>query len=274
MSLRNILVTVDTGKSCAQRLDYALALAARHDAHLTGLYVHDTTDIPGDVVSQLTEAAVKAHDEALADIRAQTQATFDEAVGRAGYTARSEWRSELGDPTQITAVLSRYFDLIVAGQWDPDSDEEQIPPEDLVLASGRPVLIVPHSFSLRTMGEHAIVAWNGSREGARAVADAMPILEATKDVTVLVVNPDRTMGDTPGSAIALHLARHGINAEAAHITSRDIEVGDVLLNNVSDRGADIVVMGGYGTPRLRELIMGGMTRSILKHMTVPVLMSH
>ncbi|MEO1227250.1 MAG: universal stress protein, partial [Pseudomonadota bacterium] len=94
------------------------------------------------------------------------------------------------------------------------------------------------------------------------LADAMPILEATKDVTVLVVNPDRSMGDTPGSAIALHLARHGINAEAAHITSRDIEVGDVLLNNVSDRGADIVVMGGYGTPRLRELIMGGMTRSI------------
>ena len=136
------------------------------------------------------------------------------------------------------------------------------------------MLIVPHSFSLRTMGEHAIVAWNGSREGARAVADAMPILEATKDVTVLVINPDRSMGDTPGSAIALHLARHGITAEAAHITSRDIDVGDVLLNNVSDRGADLVVMGGYGTPRLRELIMGGMTRSILKHMTVPVLMSH
>jgi len=272
--MRNILVTVDHGKTCAQRTDYALALADNHDAHLTGLYVHDSVDIPGYVMSQLTDIAIKAHDAALADIEEEVQGAFEEAVRRAGYTGRSGWRSEIGDPTHITAVLSRYADLVVAGQWDPEGDEDQIPPEDLVLASGRPVLIVPHSFDFRSIGDHVIVAWNGSREGARAVADAMPILEESKKVTVLVINPDRSMGDTPGSTLALHLARHGINAEAAHITSRDVEVADVLLNNVSDRGADMVVMGGYGTPRIRELVMGGMTRSVLKHMTVPVLMSH
>lgn len=274
MSMRNILVTIDSGKTCAKRLDYALALANKHDAHLTGLYVHDTPDIPGYVMSQLTETAIKARDEALQEIETEVHASFEEAIRRAGYTGRSEWRAEIGDPTHITAILTRYADLVVAGQWDPDGDEDQIPPEDLVLASGRPVFIVPHSFALRSIGDHVIVAWNGSREGARAVADAMPILEASRQVTVLVINPDRSMGDTPGSALALHLARHGINAEAAHITSRDIEVADVLLNNVSDRGADMVVMGGYGTPRLRELVMGGMTRSVLKHMTVPILMSH
>jgi nucleotide-binding universal stress UspA family protein len=274
MSMRNILVTVDTGKACAKRLDYALALATKHDAHLTGLYVHDTADIPGYVMSQLTEVAVRARDEAMSEIEDGVHAAFEDAIRRAGYTGRSEWRTEIGDPTHITALLSRYADLVVAGQWNPDGDEDQIPPEDLVLASGRPVFIVPHSFDMRAIGDHVIVAWNGSREGARAVADAMPMLEASQKVTVLVINPDQTMGDTPGSALALHLARHGINAEAAHITSHDIEVADVLLNNVSDRGADTIVMGGYGTPRLRELVMGGMTRSILKHMTVPVMMSH
>lgn len=274
MSLRNILVTVDNSKTCAQRVEYALALADKHDAHLTGLYVHDTANIPGYVVSQLTAAAVRAHDEALDEMRDEAKAAFEEGVRRAGYAGRSEWRAESGDPTEVTAVLGRYVDFIIAGQQDPEIEDEQIRPEDLVLASGRPVLIVPHSFAFRTLAEHVIVAWNGGREAARAVADAMPILETSKKVTVLVVNPDRSMGDTPGSAIALHLARHGIDAEAAHITSSELEVADILLNNVSDRGADMVVMGGYGTPRLRELVMGGMTRSILRHMTVPVMMSH
>ncbi|MEM7443508.1 MAG: universal stress protein [Pseudomonadota bacterium] len=274
MSLKSILIAVDSGKACAARVDYALALADKHDAHAMGLHVQEVPEIPGYVMSQLTAEAVRVRDEALEEITQKAQGIFDDSVRRAGRFDRSEWRAEIGDPASITANLGRYADLIVAGQVDPDGDADQLVPEDLVLSSGRPVLIVPHSFDYRAVGDHIVVAWNGSREGARAVSDAMPLLEASQKVTVLVINQDQTVVDLPGSEIALHLARHGIEAEAVHVTSPTLEPADVLLNNVSDRGADLVVMGGYGTPRLREIVMGGMTRSILRHMTVPILMSH
>jgi nucleotide-binding universal stress UspA family protein len=119
------------------------------------------------------------------------------------------------------------------------------------------------------------VAWNAGREASRAVNDALPLLTRAKVVRILAINPDRTgeHGEEVGADVALHLARHGVNADVSVVGS-DIGDADMLLSQVSDFGADLIVMGAYGHSRARELILGGMTRHVLHHMTVPVFMSH
>ena len=147
--------------------------------------------------------------------------------------------------------------------------------EEVVLTSGKPILVIPYIGAGKAMGKRVLVAWDASREAARAVADAMPMLEQADEVMVLAVNPGNgAHGAEPGADIALHLARHGIKAEAQHIEAHDISVADVLLSRVADLSVDLIVMGAYGHSRLREIILGGVTRQVFEQMTVPVLMTH
>jgi nucleotide-binding universal stress UspA family protein len=146
----------------------------------------------------------------------------------------------------------------------------------MVVNSGRPILVVPHNGETTSLGEHSVIAWDGSREAARAVTDAIPLLKLSKLVQVLIINPQRqgdAHGEEPGADIALFLSRHGIKIEVAtrfggHST------GATILTACKELGADLLVMGGYGHSRFREMIMGGTTRTILERMTIPVLMSH
>jgi nucleotide-binding universal stress UspA family protein len=122
-----------------------------------------------------------------------------------------------------------------------------------------------------------VIAWNSAREAARAVHDAMPLLIAAEAVTVLTIDPregPQGHGELPGADISLHLARHGVKAQVERTVSADLPVGEVLLSRLADLGADLLVMGAYGHSRMRELLLGGATRSLLQSMTVPVLMSH
>ncbi len=122
-----------------------------------------------------------------------------------------------------------------------------------------------------------MVAWNASREAARAVRDAMPLLEQSQSVDLVTFRPKSSQGahgELPGADIALHLTRHGINVDVQQLGGTDIDVGNALLSHVADRGSDLLVMGGYGHSRLREFVLGGATRTILSSMTVPVLMAH
>jgi nucleotide-binding universal stress UspA family protein len=147
--------------------------------------------------------------------------------------------------------------------------------EQVVLSSGRPVLVVPYIGWTKTLGERITIAWDGGRESARAVADALPLLKKAKAVTVLVINPEKgNHGEEPGADIALHLARHGVNAEVRRARFDDVDTGNAILSQVADLSSDLLVMGAYGHSRLRELVIGGVTRTIFEEMTVPVLMSH
>jgi len=120
-----------------------------------------------------------------------------------------------------------------------------------------------------------LVAWNGSREATRAVHDALPLLRRAEKVTVLSIDPDEDAEPRlPGADVSLHLARHGVTAQAATIAGTDVAVGDLLLSYAADHDIDLIVMGAYGHTRLREVVLGGATRTLLRHMTVPVLMSH
>ena len=140
--------------------------------------------------------------------------------------------------------------------------------------------MVPYIGAGERLGTRVMVAWDGGREAARAVGDALPLLARAESVAVLVINPSQDgHGEQPGADIALHLARHGITVEAQHLEAQhleaqDLSVGDALLSRLADQDIDLLVMGAYGHSRLRELVLGGVTRKIFQQMTVPVLMSH
>ena len=186
----------------------------------------------------------------------------------------------MGYASDVVSLNAKYVDLAIVSQADPD-DAESYPnpglPAEVALEAGRPVLVLPYIGAGKTLGKNVMVAWNGSREATRAVNDALPLLERAVKVSVLAVNPrdgGGDHGDVPSADISLHLARHGVKTEATQTVSNEIDVADVILSRIADTGCDLLVMGAYGHSRMRELMMGGVTRDILKHMTVPLLLSH
>jgi nucleotide-binding universal stress UspA family protein len=282
MTVKDILVFVDDAKACPARLAVATELAQKYDAHLTGLAIVGLPPIPAYVQANLPPDALQLqqrHVRAKAD---QAKANFDTAVAAAGREIRAEWREAHGDGrTDLVAELHcRYVDLAIIGQPDPDDErpETDFLAESLVFGAGRPLLVVPYIGAAGgTLGQRVIVAWDAGREATRAVNDALPFLEAAKWVEVLVINPAPGLGghgEEPGADVALHLSRHGVNATAEHLVAEDIDVADAILSRCADQGADLLVMGAYGHSRLREMVLGGVTHHILRHMTVPVLMSH
>jgi len=174
---------------------------------------------------------------------------------------------------------ARYSDLVIAGQRERDAEDDAgLAPEfvdELVLSAGRPVLLVPYAGRFPDTGKRVLVAWNASAEAARAVADALPLLARAENVNVVVFEPGRTgdHGEEPGADAALYLARHGVKATVSTYGSPDVDIGSQILSRAADNGADLIVMGAYGHSRMRELILGGATRTILESMTAPVLMS-
>jgi len=279
MSLKNILVQIDHRKAMPARLDYVLRLAQQHDAHLTGLHCATPVYLPNYIRAELPESVQRDQLAREAAEAEADKASFERVVSAAGYAAKAEWRASGGDPIDALTLHGRYADLVVVGQVDPDagSDEVADMPGSLALEVGRPVLAVPYVGKYPTVAEHILVAWNAGREATRAVNDALPLLKRAKKVTILAVNPRPGFfghGAQPGADIALHLARHGVKAEAAQLASDDIDPGDLLLSRASDLGSDLIVMGAYGRSRMRELVLGGVTRHMMAHMTVPLLLSH
>jgi nucleotide-binding universal stress UspA family protein len=276
MPLRDLLVHVGNDPGCGSRIDLAIRLAAAHEAHLTGLHVMVRPLIPGYVELQLPPEVHEIQDRRLREMAGEAETLFKERVRLGGV--QSEWRAVEGDLVESATLHARYADLTVVGQGLDLGEaprEQPFLPEELALAVGRPVLVVPRYGTFEAVGSRTLVAWNGSREATRAVNDAIPILQRAKKVTVLSVNPDGEPDRrVPSADISLHLARHGIKAEAAQTRATDIQAGDVILSYAADVGADLIVMGCYGHSRLREKVLGGATRDILEHMTVPVLMSH
>ncbi len=279
MSYKSVLVHLDDDRHCESRIEIASRLCQGFDAHLAGLYVMSQPELPRYARSRM--GADLFHDRVVEIQREQLEAMttrFQEHAKRAGMPG-AELRVSGKDAVDAVALHARYADLVIMGQADPEEDHAMMPPDfvDRVLLSvGRPVLVIPYAGSFPTIGKHVLLAWNASREAARAVADALPMLKGADKVTVFAVNPGRTgdHGKEPGADIALFLARHGVKAEVSASESGGMEVGPWLLSRAADLGTDLIVMGGYGHSRLRELALGGVTRTMLHHMTVPVLMSH
>lgn len=276
MSYKTILVHIDPAKRCSVRVDVAIRLAQQHDAHMVALHAIAPFDPPGYVMAEMGPAIVDAQRAAAANELARTEAEFNRQVSAAGLR-NVEWRSAVDDLVDAMTLHARYADLVVIGQTDAAADSHVLAdfPERLVLAVGRPVLILPSVGTFATIGKRILVAWNASREASRAVTDAIPLLQQADNVHVMAVNPKAgEHGTVPGADIGLYLARHGVRVEVKADHGAEIDVGNELLSRAADLDADLIVMGGYGHSRLKEWVLGGATRTILESMTVPVLMSH
>jgi nucleotide-binding universal stress UspA family protein len=279
MALKDILVHIDEGRHCQARLDAAIALASGHDAHLIGLYVLTRPNVPGYIQAQIPADVLRHQVKVIEDAATAAKTMFEDRVQRAGING--EWRCEEGQTVPVVSLHGRYADVVIVGQRDRSGDEgvdDPSMPDQLILSIGRPVLVVPHGGEFPVIGERVLVAWDASRLATRAVNDALPLLEKAREVIVMAINPktgeQEGHGEIPSADICLHLARHGIRAEAQHHYSDDLGAGALLLSRAVDEGIDLIVCGAYGHARWRELVLGGVTRHLLTHMTVPVLMSH
>jgi len=285
MALKDVVVHLDPNPRCAVRLGVAARLARRFDAHLTGVQVIDLPSAEffyGAAMPLVSGGSERVVDEMRAQAVAGSVAVetaFRESLRIDGI--EGEWRLVEGNVPSTVALHARYADVAVLGQVNPYEPHDGVGRDAVVvttvMSSGRPVLVVPFAGDFPTLGERVLVAWNASREAARAVNDALPILEKAAMVTVLAVNPRHGIGghgDVPAADIALHLARHGVRAEASHTVANDIPDGEALLSYAADIGADMIVAGAYGHSRAREMVFGGVTRTLLAEMTVPVFLSH
>jgi nucleotide-binding universal stress UspA family protein len=277
VTYKTILLHVNDERRVTGLVAAAAVLAARYEAHLIGLYV--MPPVPTYGVTTVGAGMIKA---SLGTFRAEAnrvQAAFEKATR--GLAFSTEWRLEDARSPGVAETImdhGRLTDLIIASQRDRDWDFSMLldEPERLAIESGRPVLIVPHQRTFSNFGRRITVAWNGTREAARATFDALPLLKDANNVRILWINPqdDPEAGDIPTAAIAGSLARHGVKCDGRMLLADNAKVGDVLRAEMEEDGSDLLVMGAYGQSRLREFVFGGATREVLRHMTVPVLMSH
>ncbi len=275
MSYKTILVHIDNEKRCAKRLEIAIQLAMKFDASLVGLHVFSPYAPPGYVMARMGPEIMEAQEKAAAELMSRTEENFHKQVSSVGL--ESEWHTAYDDLVYEMASLARYADIVVIGQSD-SSDESGTAmdfPERLVLTAGRPVLILPSVGDFTSIGKRILVAWNASREATRAITNAIPFLKLADSVCVMAVNPKASKHDNiPSEGIVRYLARHGVRVEINETHGIEIGVGNELLSRAADISADLIVMGGYGHSRFKELVLGGATRTILQSMTIPVLMSH
>jgi nucleotide-binding universal stress UspA family protein len=287
VALRDILVHLDQSERASVRLRLAVDLAARHGSRLTALYTPELT--PGQMASLRAAELGLASAEAMAKFnqsvhtgtserRLQLQAALTKLCG--GSHLDFEWQEVDGLASIILPQHARLADLCIVGQ-DGGISSESIGyefSEQLLFVTGRPVLLVPAAGTFNTLGRHIVVAWNASRAAARALHDALPMIEHAETVTVLAADgahvPGRP-GALPVEAIIKHLRRHSASAELVHIhVAPDHSIAAALLAEAHRLSADLLVSGAFGHPRLWEKLLGGVTQDLLRHMNLPVMMSH
>jgi nucleotide-binding universal stress UspA family protein len=284
MTIKDILVHLDDSERSKARLDIACCLAKRHAAHLKALYVIDIPPLPALYgnpnafvdVAGLAEMTAEALERARSAAKAVEQA-FWERLRRDDI--RGVWHLVEDVLPETAAAHARCADLMIVGQASPGEITPYSDlPGEMILSSGRPVLAIPYVGRFPEIGGDILIGWKSTREAARAVNDAIPLLQQARSVKVLAISSNREWQENeeevPAADIALHLARHGVKAEATHTVAAGMAEGEILLNMAADTGADLIVVGGYGHSRMREIVFGGVTRTLLSSMTVPVLFSH
>lgn len=300
MALRDILVCLDATAAGDARLELALTLAQAGKSHLTAVYLVPEpggwTNAPANVglpptvlgpvspegasvIGGLPVGAAAPVEQVLheADRADSVERRFRDEVS--GHTLEGEWhaldRAELAELVQ----LAQSADLTVLGQSASDDNDgaSWLRPDDLLIDSGRPVLVIPYAGTYQQVGRRVLAAWDGTREASRALHDALPLIVGAEVVTVMHVAAQQADLDRDRSwleRIVRHLGRHGIKAQPEESPSGDIAISDVLLSRAADLSADMIVAGAYHHSQLRESLLGGVSRELLEHMTVPVLMSH
>ncbi|HET9902568.1 MAG TPA: universal stress protein [Xanthobacteraceae bacterium] len=274
--IKDVLVHLSPADKNHAATAYALALAELFDAHVAGVAFAYEPVIGASVMGAVPTDFIEAQRQENIDFANAAKAKFEESVRRERVSAESHvFSASMAGAADQFGRMARRFDLSVVIQ----ADQETVPAEELIaesalFVSGRPVIVVPYIHTGELKLERVMVCWDGGRAAARAIGDAMPFLTRAKAVEVVMVLGEEGKQDSiPGADMGQHLARHGVTVEVKRIVATG-KVEETLLSHAADMSADLVVMGGYGHSRLREFILGGVTRGMLASMTVPCFMSH
>lgn len=279
MDYKTILVHIDESRHATARMEFAAQLAIDHQAHLIGVtttgvshYVYESF-APGIEASGLSPYLDTLQREA--EDRAQR---FEALVRHAGV-ASFEKRVSDDEPAGALAMQARYADLVVLGQYDPDSEVSPAyadVPAYTAMNGGCPVLVVPYAGNYATPFERILIGWNASPEASTAVRQALPFLQRARIVEVAIFNGEdqlEALGDQPGADIALFLSRHGVNIDVRQERIAG-NIGENLLSLAANLQSDMLVMGCYGHSRFREILLGGASRTVLRSMSLPTLLAH
>lgn len=278
MQLRDIVLHMTAGSPdlAASRIAYAIALAADHDAGLTGLFTRPAFPIAYHYISA---TVVREYVERVGREAETAKKAFEAGLHNSGVAGT--WvETEYGTLAAIQSH-ARVADLLIlappsAGSDDPVVGQEygsNLQPHDLMLDLGRPVILLSRKAAPAPGAGRILVGWNGSKEASRAVHDALPILQRAKSVTVLVAGRGRHHGGS-GDDLVRHLVRHGVPARLRLSDAGDAQAGDLMLEHAGSEEIDLIVMGAYGYARWREMVFGGATETILERATIPIFFSH
>jgi nucleotide-binding universal stress UspA family protein len=275
--VKDIVVNLTGGAPQEFAADYAISLATLFDAHIAGVgFIYEPV-IPGSVLGGIPTDLIEAQREENTKAAKAATDRFEAAAGRAGLSAEVRiLDASVAGAADLFGRIARRFDLAVVGQARPkEGASEELLIEGALFESGRPVVVVPYVQTQAVTLERVLVCWDGSRPATRAIADALPFLRRAKAIDIVAVSGERGKGsELVGTNMARHLFRHGLAVELKRVSAGDVDVPSAIRSHAAKIGADFMVMGGYGHSRLREFILGGVTRTILTSSTIPVLMSH
>ncbi|MDX1715817.1 MAG: universal stress protein [Anderseniella sp.] len=280
MTIKTIAVSLNDIDNLDSFLPTVAGIANAHQAHVSGIYVVPSVEVyaayAGMAMADVVDTQRKRYEEMAASVREK----FDHMLDANGL--QGDWRQLDAINMNVSGEFcsaARVADLAIVTKVDPDTycGVEAEFMGNVIMGAGRPVMIVPRGRVFDTVGKRALVGWNATRESARAVFDAIPILQAGDSITLTWIDPQKNRdeaGDMPGAELAATLARHGLKVTAEPMPTAHGDVGEALLNKASDSNADLLVMGAYGHSRVREFVFGGASETVLKRAGLPVLMSH
>lgn len=275
---KDIVVHIPIDRSSEQIIDCAVSVASCFNAHLDGIacVYRSLNSVIAFEASDAAVAGAIEYDTGV-ELAAAALDRFEIAARRAGiaYGVRTVCNSPY-PANQTLGETSRLYDLNMVAQPDhAKPSPNDLLPEVVLFSSGRPMLMVPYIHVGPLKLERILICWDGGRPAARAVHDAMPFLHKAKVIDVVTVNGnDSTVSEVSAAALIAHLARHDISADVQQPTADASNIYNTILSLAADKNSDLIVMGGYGHSRLREFILGGVTRGMFESLTVPALISH
>ena len=274
MKYKDIMVYIDDGASNKERIKAAISLAKAQGARLTGVTMASIEPEHLKVSDKKTRA-IMCEQEAYKRVEKFAKKAQKEGI----EVATSVVKGNDGNASKKLAQFARNFDLVILRQANSKYKNADLVKEiasQVLLLSGRPVFFMPYIGAHRIPCEKAMIAWDGTPAATRAVHDVLPMLECIKEVQILVVQGKgkTAKGELLADELASHLGRHGVNAKVKRVSAGTFDVATVILNELSENDMDLLVMGGYGTPSIKQKLFGGVTRTLLSTMIVPVVMSH
>lgn len=273
MALKNILAAYSGLESKKSGLSYAIALAKQNNAWITGVLSHHgrpaaeerfSSRLPSHIIEEI-QSLDKEHRETI-------KQGFGDTIKAHNLTDQSEFFDLANSDEHDLSAFARTFDLIIMGPHSADPRDAHISafPDLVALQSGRPIMIVPNDYVVDKVADHALVAWDGKRASARALADVMTILEAKPKVTILCVGDNAT---PDSSRLLSSLERHGVEA-SLQVKQRNKSTANTILQTATEIDANLIVMGAYEHSKFTQDIFGGVTSSVIKLSKIPVLLSH